>query len=264
MKLPNFLCPKYQCDLIRLGQKNDGGYAIPKKSLEDTKIIYGFGLCDDWSFEEDFKKLSGAKAICFDHSVNFKFWLTRFFWDLVQLLLLKKRTINDFKRFITYFKYKLFFNGVDAVHEKKIIAPVNQYIHGIDKSKITDLNQILHGNDYFKFFLKIDIEEHEYRILDQIINYQTRLTGLVIEFHNCDQHFEKIKKFIDKIELQLVHIHVNNYGMINEFGVPTVIELTFSISRYNRIRDKNNNQFPIIGLDQPNDKSKEDEPIIFE
>ena len=55
MKLPNFLCPKYQCDLIRLGQKNDGGYAIPKKSLEDTKIIYGFGLCDDWSFEEDFK-----------------------------------------------------------------------------------------------------------------------------------------------------------------------------------------------------------------
>ena len=94
---------------------------------------------------------------------------------------------------------------------------------------------------------------------------------LLLIFHNYyqkirlrHQHFEKIKKFIDKIELQLVHIHVNNYGMINEFGVPTVIELTFSISRYNRIRDKNNNQFPIIGLDQPNDKSKEDEPIIFE
>jgi hypothetical protein len=39
-----------------LGQKNDGGYSIPKKSLENSKIILGFGLSDDWSFEKDFKK----------------------------------------------------------------------------------------------------------------------------------------------------------------------------------------------------------------
>ena len=50
MKLPNFLCPKYKCELIRLGQKNDGGYSIPKKSLKNSKIILGFGLSDDWSF----------------------------------------------------------------------------------------------------------------------------------------------------------------------------------------------------------------------
>ena len=37
MKLPNFLCPKYKCELIRLGQENDGGYSIPNKSLEKTK-----------------------------------------------------------------------------------------------------------------------------------------------------------------------------------------------------------------------------------
>ena len=39
MKLPNFLCPKYKCELIRLGGENDGGYSVPKKSLEKTKIV---------------------------------------------------------------------------------------------------------------------------------------------------------------------------------------------------------------------------------
>ena len=39
MKLPNFLLPKFKCELIRLGQKNDGGYAIPKKSLENSKFV---------------------------------------------------------------------------------------------------------------------------------------------------------------------------------------------------------------------------------
>ena len=91
-----------------------------------------------------------------------------------------------------------------------------------------------------------------------------RLTGLVIEFHDCDFHFEKIKNFIDRFKLQLVHIHVNNYGDINTSGFPTVIELTFSPQSYNTIREKNDNKFPVIGLDQPNNKNRKDESIIFE
>ena len=91
MKIPNFLCPKYKCELIRLGRKNDGGYLVPKKSLAKTKIVFGFGLSDDWSFEEDFKRLSEAKIICFDRSVNLRFWFTRFCWDVIHLLLLKKK-----------------------------------------------------------------------------------------------------------------------------------------------------------------------------
>ena len=65
-------------------------------------------------------------------------------------------------------------------------------------------------------------------------------------------------------KLQLVHIHVNNYGNINKFGFPTVIELTFSPQSYNITREKNDNQFPVIGLDQPNNKNRQDELIIFE
>ena len=109
MKLPNFLLPKFKCELIRLGQKNDGGYAIPKKSLENSKFVFGFGLSDDWSFEKDFKKLSGAKVICYDLSVNGRYWLIRFCKDLINMFLLRKGILGSFKRFTTYFGYKIFF-----------------------------------------------------------------------------------------------------------------------------------------------------------
>ena len=91
MKLPNFLCPKYECELIRLGNENDGGYSVPSKSLEKTKNVFGFGLGDDWSFEKDFQKLSSAKIICFDGNVNFRFWFIRFCKDLIDLVLLNKK-----------------------------------------------------------------------------------------------------------------------------------------------------------------------------
>ena len=264
MKLPIFLQPKHKCNLIRLGQKNDGGYSIPRKSLEDSEFIFGFGLSDDWSFERDFKNFSGAKIVCYDHSVNLRYWLVRFCRDVINLFLLKKDISESYQRFITYFKYKIFFNGKEATHERKMIAPINQNIYGVKKSEITDLNQILHDKKRFNFFLKIDIEHHEYRILDQIIKYQTWLTGLVIEFHDIDLHFEKIKKFINELDLQLVHIHVNNFGATNNQNIPTVLEATFSPSGYNTIREINDNKFPINGLDQPNNKKEIDEPIIFE
>ena len=143
MKLPLFFRPEFKCELIRLGQKNDGGYCIPKESLKNSKAVYGFGLGDDWSFEADFQKLSGARVVCFDGNVNLRFWFIRFCKDLIDFILLKKKSLGDYKRFITFIDYKSFFNKKNIIHEEKIIAPIDQFIHGIDKSKITDLNQIL-------------------------------------------------------------------------------------------------------------------------
>ena len=104
---------------------------------------------------------------------------------------------------------------------------------------------------------------NEYRILDQIIKYQDQLTGLVIEFHNCDLMFEKIKLFIEKLNLDLVHIHVNNFGILTKEGFPTVLELTFSPKKYNSKRSENDNNFPKRSIDQPNNKIHEDIDIVF-
>ena len=57
-KIPNFFRPKVSCDLIRVGSKNDGGYVIPKSSINEVQVLISFGLSDDWKFEQDFQNLS--------------------------------------------------------------------------------------------------------------------------------------------------------------------------------------------------------------
>ena len=79
LQLPKFLSPLYETNLIRIGKNNDGGYLIPKQSLSQTKLLYSFGLSDDWSFEEEFYNKTGAKIICYDPTVNWKFFLKTFF-----------------------------------------------------------------------------------------------------------------------------------------------------------------------------------------
>ena len=113
------------------------------------------------------------------------------------------------------------------------------------------------------FFIKIDIEGNEYRILNQIIQNQKELTGLVIEFHNCDLMFDKIKLFIESLNLDLVHVHVNNFGFITKDRFPTVLELTFSPRKYNLKKEYEENIFPDPILDQPNNKNEEDINIFF-
>ena len=90
IQLPKFLCPLYETDLIRIGKDHDGGYLIPKQSLNQTKLLYSFGLSDDWSFEEEFYNKTSAKIICYDHTVNWKLFLKVF--------------LRDFKSLFKYFK----------------------------------------------------------------------------------------------------------------------------------------------------------------
>ena len=79
----------------------------------------------------------------------------------------------------------------------------------------------------FDTFLKVDIEGAEYRILDDILEYQNIFTGIVLEFHDVDFHKQKIKSFIDSLKLDLTHIHANNSSIIDMQNDPTCIELTF-------------------------------------
>lgn len=105
------------------------------------------------------------------------------------------------------------------------------------------------GND--RIYLKIDIEGSEYRLLNTIVKYQNKITGIVMEFHDCDLHQNKIKKFIDQLDLNLVHIHANNWGPLElDTYFPTVLELTFS--KFGEISDS---AYLPHELDMPNNKN---------
>jgi len=248
LRLPFFLKPIYETDLIRVGKKKDGGYLIPKKSLENTLILYSFGLAADWSFEEDFYHYTKSKIYCYDHTVNRNFFL--------KLFLCSPKTI------LKFFQYKIFFDEKDKFHIRKMICPTKSYSNSLREDSLADLDSIINDTTNNKNFFKIDIEGHEYRILDQIKKYSSSMNGLAIEFHDCDLHIDKIKNFIDNFELQLVHIHVNNWALVDSNNFPRVFELTFSTKDFNKKVTNLKKKFPTL-LDVPNNPLYEDLSIEF-
>ena len=119
-------------------------------------------------------------------------------------------------------------------------------------SNYCTLSTILDSTKHKNIFLKIDIEGSEYRLLNTLILNQDRISGLVLEFHDCDLHINSIKSFIENFSLQLVHIHANNCAPIRlDDGLPLVLELTFS--KYSKVL---NETYLPHKFDMPNDKSR--------
>ena len=253
--------PKNNCSLIRLGNNNDGGYVVEENSIKNSEILLSFGLSDDWSFESDFSKLGKKKIYTYDYSVNARFWVVNFIKTLINIFFFKDFSLN-IKKLFQYFEYKFFFNNINNFHYKKFIAPSTMKKNILNDNFIIDVNEIIEKKDK-KIFLKIDIEGSEYRILDQILNNAKKINGLVIEFHNFDLHQKVIKNFIENFGLKLVHIHVNNFGTINQDGVPSVVELTFSSEEFINNDSINDNIYPVVNLDKPCNKNDIDHKIIF-
>ena len=103
------------------------------------------------------------------------------------------------------------------------------------------------------------IEGSEYRCLEAIILNQEKICGLAIEFHDVDLHLDKINYFIKKLNLTLIHVHANNSSPVTSFGIPLVLELTFS---RNCERSPQETFLPHI-LDAPNDPRKPEILLSF-
>ncbi len=244
----SFLRPKYQTNLIRLGSKNDGGYLVPEEVLYKTKILLSFGLNDDWSFEEDFKlKNKEVFIYSYDHTVDRKFWykytIISFFYFL--------KNFKNFSNIFKYLKYKNFFKlKFNNFHIKKKIVNKEYGFNEISINKIAKK---------FKkdVFLKIDIENDEYRILDEIKNFK-QLLGFVIEFHYVDLNYKIIKDFLSKnSNFKIVHIHPNNMGGLDTEGFPTTLEISFINTKLcKKYKLVNNKKFKPHLLDSNNDPSK--------
>jgi hypothetical protein len=262
MKFPKFLKPYFikKEELVRLGSIDDGGYVLPVKDIKSSDILISLGISDNWDFEKDFSKISKAKIIAYDNSVNNDFWISKFKKDLVKFLKLKIFKPKKIYKMFQYIDFILFFkkNKKNRFFLKKI---------GKSKDCI-DIQEIInnHIDKNEKIFFKIDIEGSEYEILDQLISIQEKIQGIVIEFHNVTKNLDIIKEFLNKISnnLNLVHIHANNYSIKEVNHFPEAIELTISnIDLKNQDFDKSRD-YPIKNLDFPNSKRSPDIKIDFE
>lgn len=204
--------PEKLYDLIRIGRNRDGGYLVGKNSLEKSKRLISFGIGDDCSFEKDFLEKNKILCIAYDYTVGNKFWLGRLWYHFGNFFYrFKVKPILEI--IIQYIYFKKFFKNNKLISEKVTYDTVEKTI---------ELNK-----DNYPLFFKIDIEGHEYRILDGLIKYSEFISGIVIEFHDVDLHTEKILHFIKNIKLKLVHIHPNNISEYDKEGNSTVVEFTF-------------------------------------
>ncbi len=217
--LPKFFSFKQANDLVRIGKDYDGGYLVSKSDIEKTDALIGLGISDDWSFEEDLLSIKNIEVFAYDASISKKYFVKQIVESIIRLDKLK-----NFSYWVKkLFKYKKFFSQNNVNHIQKFV--------GLNSKCDTYCTffEVLNETNHKNIFLKIDVEGSEYRFLDEILENEDRITGMVIEVHDCDIHLKKIKRFINKFGLSLVHIHANNYSPIrSDDCLPLVLELTFS------------------------------------
>ena len=243
-KLPNDFSYQSASDLVRIGRDNDGGYLVSKSDIEKSKLLIGLGISHDWSFEEDFVQLNDINVVAYDASLGFRFWLKQ---AIVQTIK-NPFSLYPLRKFISYRK---FFKGKHK-HVKKFVG-----LNSLSETHCTFVD-VLNEADSQNIFLKIDIEGSEYRFLNDIIANEERISGMVIELHDCDIHLKKIQKFINQFRLNLVHVHANNFSPIRlDDGLPLVLELTFS--KHAELLD---NYILPHKLDMPNNRNYLDYKLI--
>ncbi len=196
---------------------------LPERILSASRGLLSFGLSDEWGFEREFWERTGAPTICYDPTVNARFWFKRSITCIYRgILALDPKAMAKALKFIEYMRF--FYSSGDQAPKH-----IRKYI-GYRGSHTVDLNGARAESAIsIPFFLKVDIEGSEYRILDQIAHSKHELTGLAIEFHDVDLHEQRIVNFIDAISdvLVVVHFHANSHTVVEPNGRALAIELTF-------------------------------------
>lgn len=231
--------------LLRLGSKFDGGYLVTRRSVEASSLLLSMGLNDDWQFEADFLKMNpSARVVCFDHTVNFRFWVLYTMKQAVRL-----RLVQSFKSL----SYKRFFARPNAQHRQIRI--------GYDVPGGVSVRSLFKEFSDPRVFLKIDIEGSEYRILDEIVDHADRVTGIVIEFHDVDLQRQRIERFVSELDgFSVVFSHANNFGGVDEQGDPLVIELALIRNEYLDAPQPDS----VAPQISPNDPAQPEIELVFE
>lgn len=207
MALPNILKPKFQAEMIRVGGDSDGAYLVGINSIIQAKNLISYGIHDDWRFEKNFHTLNkSCNLSLYDDVLDFSFLVIKLLKQLVKFFLFKKNYLG--RSIKNIFSYFFFCRGI--YNKKKIKG-----------------SDVLSNEKLSEIFFKIDIEGSEYELLNNLIIIQDKIVGLVIEFHDLDKNIQKVINFIKNFKLDLIHIHPNNFGVLDKNLDPTVIELTF-------------------------------------
>lgn len=275
------LRPTFLSDLIRLGAKSDGGYVVNERSILQSQYLMSFGVNEDWSFELDFlNRKPSVNVFCFDHSVSKAGFLKKMLNALNEILSVKfalsalsfnlsrvRQKLRDlkyytkiylsFSRFLSKANVRFFSRGVSNATSACFITFAEAF-HLISPGKIPE-NSV---------FVKMDIEQSEFRILPDLLSLEHYINGLVVEFHDLDILWDNFVGLVSQLQehFEITHIHGNNYdGLIPNSTIPKVLEITFVkrslIHEKHPAREGVN--YPVQQLDHPNNPLEKDYPLVF-
>ena len=263
----NYLRP-YKTELIRVGPKGDCGYVIPQHVVSTTQSLYSIGISTNWDFEIEMSKLNPGLSIeAFDRTSGWQVFGYLALRDLIKgdpsvvgRQTLGVRFKSSFRYLSMCFKFRTFFYGRRRFQRK--------WVRGekVGKDEVSFTQSLAGIHKKHPTMLKIDIEGGEYQFVEDLLEHlkgNHRLINCVImelhDTHKMRGEFEKLVKGISEF-LPIVHIHGNNCVGISEDGLPEVLEITFASATLER----GGSEFPLPGLDFPNDSEAPDLQFSFE
>ncbi len=273
--------PKLFSDLTRLGINSDGGYVVNERAVLKSRYLLSFGVNEDWSFELAFlNRNKDVKVFCFDFSVSKSVFRKRMFSALNDVFSLKflffvctlnfseirqklfavkhnTRLVAGFSRFLANENVRFFPLGISNVEAAPFVT-ISQAIRLMSSEPIPE-NSI---------FVKMDIEQYEFRVLADLLEYSRFINSLVVEFHDLDILWPPFVELMNKLDSQfeITHVHGNNNGgLIPNTEIPTVLEITF-VKRGiipEECRLSHPVSYPLPHLDFPNNLGKKDYGLNF-
>jgi hypothetical protein len=273
--------PKFLNDLIRVGGAFDGGYVVNERSIRSSRYLMSFGVNDDWSFEAKcLSRKPNLKVLCFDHTVSKRVFLNKILDALSELLSVRflllvlsldvrgvRRELGVLKYWTKiYFGFSFFFAKENVRFcSKGISSETSQRFVTLDDAFQMISREALPENSVF---IKMDIEQSEFRVLPDLLRFEEYIAGMVVEFHDLDILWPKFSDLMNELKayFEITHIHGNNYGgLILNSRTPKVLEITFlkkSLIRGERPA-RENVAYPIPELDRPNDRFADDYRLVF-
>lgn len=273
--------PTFLDDLTRVGNAFDGGYLVNARAICNTRHLLSFGVCEDWLFEADFLgRKPDVGILSFDNSVSkdlfrkrrlnalSEIFSARFAWQVLSLNVrgVRRRLSAVKHESRLYFRFSSFFSGENIRFFPKGVS--NERSRQF--ATLEDVFRMIPQDDLCgnSVFIKMDIEQSEFRVLPDVLKFQEFVNGMVVEFHDLDILWPVFVDLMERLKayFEVTHIHGNNFGgLIPGSTTPRTLEVTFlkkDLIQEERLTSQPA-AYPIPELDRPNDRSEKDYPLYF-
>jgi hypothetical protein len=235
--------------------------------MDKTKILLSFGVDGDWSFERNFLK-TGERITChsFDYSVDWSkvmFTVEAIAKRLVRFKFSKNSRIWAMDKIKHPFGKT--FDGKNGFFHKKFLGVVDDEENISVPSVFSKILPQSIGD--LSVFVKMDIEQSEFRTLPYFEPHYRHINGFAIEFHELDilgRNFtEEAERLLNNF--YVAHISANNVaGYIPGTKLPRLLEITFINKQLvSGVPQNSSLLYPVQGLDFPNIPGREQLHLDF-